>query len=311
VKEKCPICENGNADCNKKTSGDYHIYDCPNCGKFKVSGSVLRNSESESIGGDRVKASIISHTIRRQQRQGFLPELSTYSIESIIKNVSIPTPPQQADNFIIWLGNRIKDPGVFIPIEQDKIIAIIGAMSGKGIRFVMDSLSNKNLLELDMTRNKARLTINGWERFENLKRGIIFTRKAFMAMPFNDERLDRIYDECFKLAAYQAGFDLFRVDDKPEAGLIDDKIRVDIRTSIFLISELTNGNHGAYWEAGYAEGLGKPVIYTCDYDQKDNIHFDTKHCHTVFWKKDNLDEAIKDLKAVIRNTLPQEAKMED
>ncbi len=307
----CPICKNLNAFLNDQNLGDYKVYECPNCGVFKISGDVVRNSEPEWIGGDKVKASIVSHTIRRQQRQGFIPELTTYSIENIIKNVTIPTPKQQADNFIIWLGNHLEDPGEFVQIEQDKIIALIGAISGRGIRFILDYLINEGFLEGDSASRKFRLTINGWEQFEKLKHGFIYTRKAFMAMPFNDTILDRIFDECFKVAAAQAGFDLFRVDEKPEAGLIDDKIRVDIRTSKFLISELTNGNHGAYWEAGYAEGLGKPVIYTCDYSQKDNIHFDTKHCHTVFWKEDNLDEAIKDLKAVIRNTLPGEAKMED
>ena len=50
----------------------------------------------------------------------------------------------------------------------------------------------------------------------------------------------------------------------PKAGLIDDRLRVEIRTSRFLIADLTHENAGAYWEAGFAEGLGKPVIYTCE-----------------------------------------------
>jgi len=36
-------------------------------------------------------------------------------------------------------------------------------------------------------------------------------------------------------------------------------------------------NPGAYWEAGYAEGLGKPVIYTCEEAKfVEASHFDTK-----------------------------------
>ena len=31
-----------------------------------------------------------------------------------------------------------------------------------------------------------------------------------------------------------------------------------------MISDLSHGNYGAYWEAGFAEGLGKAVIYTCE-----------------------------------------------
>ena len=37
-----------------------------------------------------------------------------------------------------------------------------------------------------------------------------------------------------------------------------------IRDAKFVIADLTHDNNGAYWEAGYAEGLGKPVIYICE-----------------------------------------------
>jgi nucleoside 2-deoxyribosyltransferase len=59
------------------------------------------------------------------------------------------------------------------------------------------------------------------------------------------------------------GFILRRLDDEPKAGLIDDRMRAEIQASRFVIVDLTHMNRGAYWEAGYAEGLGKPVIYTC------------------------------------------------
>lgn len=83
----------------------------------------------------------------------------------------------------------------------------------------------------------------------------------------------------------------------------------------FLIAELTQGDHGVYWEAGFAEGLGKPVIYTCEkfYFNEKKTHFDTNNLHTVLWEddKDKLDEAAKQLKITIRATLPDEAKLED
>jgi len=60
---------------------------------------------------------------------------------------------------------------------------------------------------------------------------------------------------------------------------------------------------GAYWEAGYAEGLQKPVIYTCRKDWK-GIHFDTEHLTRIIWHPDKLEDAAKQLKAMIRHTLP-------
>jgi nucleoside 2-deoxyribosyltransferase len=66
----------------------------------------------------------------------------------------------------------------------------------------------------------------------------------------------------------------------------------EIRMCRFLIADLTCGNQGAYWEAGYAEGLGKPVIYTCNksYFDKEGTHFDTNHHQTVLWDPARLEQ---------------------
>jgi len=86
---------------------------------------------------------------------------------------------------------------------------------------------------------------------------------------------------------------------------------VEIRRARFLIADLTGGNNGAYWEAGFAEGLGKKVIYTCRRDWADKIHFDKDQFVRVPWDEDSLDDACEDLKGIIRNTFEGEVKMED
>ena len=111
----------------------------------------------------------------------------------------------------------------------------------------------------------------------------------------------------------KTGFELFRLDETLTAGIIDNQLRVQIRNSRFLLADITYNNLGAYWEAGYAEGLGKPVIYLCERKKFDETktHFDTNHHTTIIYDKDDLEKAEKDLKATIRSTLPAEAKMID
>jgi hypothetical protein len=159
----------------------------------------------------------------------------------------------------------------------------------------------------------VRLTFQGWQRFEALGRGAIQTRIVFMAMQFGDDDLTRVVNECFRPAVARAGFELRVLSDKPRAGSIDDQLRVALRTSRFALADLTHGNHGAYWEAGFAEGLGRPVIYTCrkaEWDER-RTHFDTNHLQTIIWEPDKLDDTGAQLTAMIRETLPGEAKMTD
>ncbi|MGO9847825.1 MAG: hypothetical protein ACLPKT_14875, partial [Methylocella sp.] len=82
----------------------------------------------------------------------------------------------------------------------------------------------------------------------------------------------------------------------------------------FLIADLSDDNAGAYWEAGFAEGLGKPVIYVCrarEGGELKKTHFDANHRHTVRWDLSALDQTAKELKAVIRNTLLGDANQDD
>ena len=114
-------------------------------------------------------------------------------------------------------------------------------------------------------------------------------------------------------AIREAGFDLIRLDERPPAGLIDNRLRVEIRACAFLVADLTDRNAGAYWEAGFAEALGKPVIYMCREDvfREKATHFDTNHSHTIVWNPEEPEKTAESLKATIRATLPEEAVQSD
>jgi hypothetical protein len=151
----------------------------------------------------------------------------------------------------------------------------------------------------------------GWQRYETLKHAQVKSRTAFMAMEFGHEELNRVVNDVFKPALEAAGFKLRVLTEGQPAGLIDDQLRVALRTARFVMADLTHGNQGAYWEAGFAEGLGRPVIYTCRKQEWDKSHFDTSHLNTIIWDPENLEHAGTRLTATIRATLPAEAKMTD
>jgi nucleoside 2-deoxyribosyltransferase len=73
------------------------------------------------------------------------------------------------------------------------------------------------------------------------------------------------------------------------------------------------GNRGAYWEAGFAHGLGKPVFYLCDGGRfrRAGTHFDTNHHFTILWDANNMAKAGQELKTAIRFALPGDAKLTD
>ena len=321
----CPVCnihmQKQGGYVNAKGSYDYA---CNRCGNF-----TLTSTAAATVGNacdTVVKKAILSHAIQKRQAKEDRPVITSTQITEILENGTIPAPQEQSESFILWLGDTFSELGLEIYIHPDFHQSIIGSVSASAFNFVVSHLVDKGFLAADKQRiideigYMVALTFDGWEWYQSLKRGRSNSRKAFMAMKFGDAVLDSIFKNHFKDAVKATGFDLVRLDEDPKAGLIDDRLRVEILTSRFIITDLTHSNSGAYWEAGFAEGLGKPVIYTCEetffkkqppYETHGGTHFDTNHHLTVVWNLNEMKDAAERLKATIRATLPAEAIMTD
>jgi hypothetical protein len=271
--------------------------------------------------------SVLSHQIRRLQRENQKPVwLVTNEIDQYHLDDPLPNIQEALDNFIIWLGNAqgaVKGRRVHLDINS--VGAWIGLSlddaAGKFFGWLLQDREVSTLVEHDASLSglsvepeilvaSVRLTIAGWARFEMLRRQRVDSRAAFMALQFGDSELNDLVNHHFKPAVGRTGFELRILTDGQSAGLIDDQLRVALRRSRFVIADLTHANNGAYWEAGFAEGLGRPVIYTCrkiEWETQDRKpHFDTNHLVTVIWDPQKPEEAARRLTATIRATLPDE-----
>ena len=72
-------------------------------------------------------------------------------------------------------------------------------------------------------------------------------------------------------------------------------------TARFVIAEFTGQRHGVYFEAGFAYGLGLPVIWCCRKDDVDKLHFDTRQYNHIVW--DNIEDFKSKLVNRIKATI--------
>ena len=132
------------------------------------------------------------------------------------------------------------------------------------------------------------ITVLGYQRIAEMVTNPD-SAQAFVAMWFGDE-MDRVYDRAVDPAIREAGYQPVRIDRKPDVNKIDDEIIAEIRRSRFIVADFTHGEDGArggvYFEAGFAFGLGIPIIYTCRKDAIDKIHFDTRQYHHTVWENE-------------------------
>ena len=299
---RCPVCSTA-LKTGRQDYGEKVYFECPRCGLF----GLTRSAESTLPGllTTPRSAAVLSYAISRTPRQRpDTPVFDSSQCKRMVEADFLPTPQEQAENLIRWLGEHLSGPGEGVNLLYTSHGGIIGAQSEHGFRFIVNGLIDQAFLlqhPLGVT-----LSFNGWARYEQLRRGVPTGRKAFMAMEYGNSLLSRIVNNYFRPAVAETGFLLRRLDDEAPAGLIDDRLRVEIQSSRFLIVDLTDKNAGAYWEAGYAEGLGKPVIYTCEQSKfTEASHFDTNHHLHVLWNESEPDDAAKRLKATIRATIPE------
>lgn len=226
------------------------------------------------------------------------------------------SPGLQAMNIIRYIGDRVIESGEPIRhINSDDVYSYVGSPSGRFAAQLITELYQNDLITYSDSSTVmsgrtnftlVNLTLNGWQQFEAEQRGDFMGSYGFLAMQFNDNRLDDFVENTLKpTVAGGTGYDLIDMRDVPEAGVIDNIIRQRIRDSRFVIVDLTHDNNGAYWEAGYAEGLGKPVVYICEKVkfESEGTHFDTNHCTTVPWSLDKPEEFTGALVATLRRSL--------
>ena len=153
------------------------------------------------------------------------------------------------------------------------------------------------------------ITPKGFEKAEQLLSSNIESKSVFVAMDYRKEHLGAFYNAIYP-ACDACGFRAMIIKDKDHNNGITDEIIVEIKKSKFVVVDYTYNNYGAYWEAGYAQGLGRVVIRCCNKKWFDDngLHFDVKHYRTLIWE--DLDDLTKQLKANIRYNIPG-AKLED
>jgi hypothetical protein len=270
-----------------------------------------------------IDASVASHRIRRAYENSKQPFVIAQKadVTGLIADKGLPNPQEQLESLILWVGSQQKHPTDNVSVAVPRLAAIMGCAIAPGegnLSWIEKQTSRSGLYLIAPGTGAERtvklaLTMSGWKLYHELARRTLASRTIFMAMDFKQPELDMVVETCFKPAAERAGFDLRKLTDGQGAGLIDNQIRTRIRSARLVIADLTHDNNGAYFEAGFAEGLGLDVIYTCRADRfkEKKTHFDTNHMVTIPWNLNDLPRAQDALTATIRNTLPDMAKMTD
>lgn len=129
------------------------------------------------------------------------------------------------------------------------------------------------------------MTLEGFTEAESLQKEQVDSNQCFVAMMFDNDMIDLFNNSIYPIIKEKTGYDAFIILIKEHNNNICDEIIAEIRKSKFLIADFTGQRGGVYFEAGFAYGLGLPVIWTCKKEEVEKLHFDINHYNFILWEK--------------------------
>ncbi len=235
--------------------------------------------------------------------------LNNNLLKNIIQSSIFPiTPLDKINNLLKYLhnlqdfeGSEIKFPS---DVDDDSIAKKLYFKNYQEMVFYISTLLDQDLIEaVDSTTGSGKsfegihLTYLGLSKVIELSENEIQSKNCFIAMSFSKD-LNELR-ESIRSTISETGFKPILIDEIHYDSdiTINDALIAEIKKCKFLIADFSEHKHGVYFEAGFALGLKRPVIYMCHKNEFDNSHFDTNHYPHIIYKD------IDELKSKLKNKI--------
>jgi hypothetical protein len=304
----CPICTQ--VDHNEQGFGPVEVTEpspdgrtfvrikCPRCGVYDIAQELSTFRFDESIG-IKLSGVIAEHTDRHVSPP---PVVVREELRELAMGAAVPTRPSgYFDIALSHLAELCRYPGRSTGARNIARLAARTFLPYSAYDSVLGQLKAQGLIYLVSTeyqRTEIALTASGWRRVdEAAATAARRSTRAFVAMWFDASTKD-VYTTAIRPALVTSGYTPpFRVDDpEHDAAIgapdhhpkIDNRILAEIRRARFLVVEVTGNRTSVYFEAGFAEGLGIPIVWCCRRGSESDMAFDTRQNAHILW--DSLDD---------------------
>ena len=304
--KKCPLCLQAANGIALGPLDQLVKYDCVRCGQFQVTDVAIFWLQEKQVAGELFKISAYTRERVISKRPLGIIVSSVENVGAIagagidVESIIGQFPKTISDRLDRALGNIqafSPYPGARFEFNLESDYPVFLAENSQASWFIGKALETEGLISTNNTMGhiNGTLTVGGWDRLSKVEQGRspAGSRQAFVAMSF-DSSLDIAFKEGMEKAIDAVGYKPLRIDLKEHNDKIYDLIVAEIRKSKFLVADFTLHKSGVYFEAGFALGLGIPVIWTCREDELGKTHFDTRQYNHVVWKDEqDLFEKLK------------------
>jgi nucleoside 2-deoxyribosyltransferase len=279
--DHCPVCRIAQFEIiGEHEQGNQFDIKCARCGPYVIGKMAIFRLNAEAA-----PAPLLSGWIRQMEIHGMeAPTILQENLEQIRQWLPSFSVSDRTVELLRSLATLSQHPGAAYQGNVHADVSLAWAENDDEFQFHLGTLQLRGVVSLEMRAQgnyRASLTAEGWEQVE--RGSALILPRGFVAMSFAGSMLPAWIDG-LKPGIEAAGYAAHRVDTEPHVQRIDQKIVADIRTSQFVVVDVTEQKQGAYFEAGLALGFGKTVIWTVREDDLKNVHFDTRQYAHIVWK---------------------------
>jgi nucleoside 2-deoxyribosyltransferase len=294
-------------------------YSCPRCGKYYINELMVRTQPDLFDNGNFRLACVAYEWSHRQGASvaGFaltqddlsptpahtiFPESRIFQLDEMV--AAFPKGSDNVERAMLNLGRMVEYPVNSIGWNHSDLPYALFTSPENKMEMLEDlqGIGYVKIKTLTVGSQSAptaiRLTPLGWQQIEKWRGRdlLVDSRQAFVAMWFSPE-MAPVFKEGIEPAVKDAKYDPKRIDLVEHNNKICDEIVAEIRKSRFVVADFTGQRGGVYFEAGFAMGLGIPVIWTVRKDQVKQVHFDTRQYNHIVY------DSPGDLKSKLYNRI--------
>jgi hypothetical protein len=306
--EKCPICNNPASIHHLETA---QRINCDICGPFNIGWPIPEFTEDEKI-----KLRYHYAKLKPNDKKRVKEYITNANKDDFLKKLDdIPLLLKKIDLVLEYFDEKTKFFHQEISINMQKDYRLFFCRNRDEFQEIIDYLKKLNYIRILTEGNISsfHLLPDGLKYLEGTNKKRKYNQ-CFVAMWFND-KTEKAYSEAILPAIKNdSGYEAYKVNNNDEKnGWIPDTIIKEIKRSKFMVVDLTGYRAGVYYEAGFAEGIGLEVIYTCNENWfnnstneikmpfkckdcgnneylLDNVHFNLKQRKMILWNENNLTD---------------------
>jgi len=288
---QCPICKRpAQEETVMNRDPREALVRCGMCGSFIAPRGRLQFLAEMT---DRSLLPYLSAHIRQNSSPRIPFELDVGNWEQLAEIHKTTSVTQKTERLLWLLAQRTDFPGSEVHVF-DTFAPFVDAKNPQEVAYLLLQMHKLEYITYDHLSDRCIIQAKGWQKLQEQSSSGIPGR-CFVAMSFDDSLNEAWEKGIYPALKMDCELDPIRIDKIHHNEKICDKLVAEIRLSQFLVADFTLHRAGVYFEAGFALGLGRPVIWTCRKDELAKTHFDTRQYNHIDWTTpEELRERLRD-----------------